>query len=71
MIMISSFSRSPSQNSEEFESFYTNFEHPLSDINARKPSVFVILGDFNTRSTSWWSNYIDSAERTKLFSLST
>ena len=70
-IIISSLYRSPSQNSEEFESFLTNFEHLLSDINARKPSVSVILGDFNARSTSWWSSDIDSLEGSKLFSLST
>ena len=69
-IIISSLYRSPSQNSEEFESFLTNFEHLLSDINARKPSVSVILGDFNARSTSWWSSDIDSLEGSKLFSLS-
>ena len=51
-IIISSLYRSPSQNSEEFESYLTNFEHLLSDINARKPSVSVILGDFNARSKS-------------------
>ena len=62
--MISSLYCSPSQNSEEFESFLTNFEHLFSDINDRKPSDFVILGFFNTRSSD-----IDSAEGTKLFSL--
>ena len=70
-IYISSLYGSPSQNSEEFESFLTNFEHLLSNINARKPSVSVILGDFNVRSTSWWSNDIGSLEGIKLFSLST
>ena len=70
-IIISSLYRSPSQNSEELESFLTNFEHLLSDINARKPSVSVILGDFNARSTSWWSNDIDSLKGTKLLSLCT
>ena len=68
--MILSLYRSPSQNSEEFESFLTNFEHHLSDINACQPSVSVILGDFNARSTSWWSSDIDSLEGSKLFSLS-
>ena len=34
-------------------------------------SVFVIIGDFNTRLTSRWSNNIDSLEGTKPFSLST
>ena len=37
---------------------------------AHKPSVSVILGDFNARSTSWWSDDIDSLESTKLLSLS-
>ena len=41
--IISSLYRSPSQISEEFESFLTNFEHLLSDMNARKPSVFLML----------------------------
>ena len=48
-IIISSLYRCSSQNSEEFESFLTNFEHLLSDIEARKSSVSVILGDFNAR----------------------
>ena len=69
--IISSLYRCPSQNSKEFESFLTNFEHLLSDINARKPSVSVTLGDFNARSTSRWSSDIDSLEGSKLFSLST
>ena len=69
-IIISSLYRSPSQNSEEFESFLTNFEQILSDINARKPPVSVILGDFNVRSTSWWSSDTDSLEGSKRFSLS-
>ena len=50
--MISSLYLCPSQNSEEVESFLTNYNYLLSDI-------------------SWWSNDIDSAEGTKLFSLST
>ena len=67
-IITSNLYHSPSQNSEEFESFLTSFEHLLSDINARKPSVSVVLGDFNAGSTSWWSNDIDLLEGTKLFS---
>ena len=70
-IIISSLYCSTSQNSKEFESFLTNFEHLLSDINSRKPSISVILGYFNARSTSWWSSEIDSLEGSKLFSLST
>ena len=31
----------------------------------------VILGNFDARLTSWWSNNIDSEEDAKIFSLST
>ena len=64
---ISSIYRSPSQNNEEFKSFFNNFEHMLSDINASKPSISVILSNLNARSTSWCSYDIDSVEGTKLF----
>ena len=59
-IIISSLYRFPNQNSEEFESFLTNAEHLLSDINARKSSVSVILVDCNARSTFWWFSDIHS-----------
>ena len=45
-IMVSSLYCSPSQNSKEFKSFLTDFEHWF-----KKPSVSVILGDFNARSS--------------------
>ena len=69
--MISCLYRSPSQISKGLESFSTNFEHLLSDINAHKSLVSVTLGDFDAISTSCWSNEIDSAKSTKLSSLST
>ena len=46
--------RSPSQNSNQFELFLSNLENLLSDINKRKPSLSVVTGDFNARSSSWW-----------------
>ena len=57
-IIIPCLYRSPSQNSEKPESVLTNFERLLSDINALKPAVSVILGDFNARPISCWSNDI-------------
>ena len=65
---MSSLYHSPSQDSEEFQSFLRNFEHLLSDINALN---IVVLGGFNATSIAWRSNDIDSVEGTKLFSLST
>ena len=34
-----------------------------------KPSLSVITGDFNVRSSSWWPKDINTTERSKLFSL--
>ena len=67
VIHFTSIYRSPSQMNKEFESFFNNFEPMISDINTSKPSLSVILSNLNARSTSWWSNDIDSVEGTKLF----
>ena len=61
--------RSPSQSNCEFESFLTNYDYLLSEINKCKPSLAVITGDFNARSPAWWSKDIHSTEGSKLFSL--
>ena len=34
-----------------------------------KPTVPVITGDFNARSSSWWSEDTNTSEETKLYSL--
>ena len=43
-------------------------ERLFSDINKQKPSLSVVTGDFNARSSYWWSNDINSTEGTNLFS---
>ena len=43
--------RSPSQGREEFESFYSEFDLFLSNINDLSPACCIIKGDFNARST--------------------
>ena len=48
--------RSPSQSSEEFDTFLSNFELPLDCIANRNPFVSMIIGDFNTRSNNWRSS---------------
>ena len=52
--------RSPSQSSNEFEEFLVNFDKLLNQVNMLKSSFTVILGDFNARSRSWWSDDITS-----------
>ena len=61
-IIVSVIYRSPRQNNNEFQLFITNLERLFSDINKRKPSLSVVTGDFNARSSSWWSNDINSIE---------
>ena len=68
-MIVSVIYRSPSQNNREFDSFLLNFEQLLSDISTRKPTVSIITGDFNARSSSWWSNDIKTLEDTNLYSL--
>ena len=60
---------SPSQSTYEFDSFISNFEIFLNDINKRKPSLSAVTGDFNSRSSSWWSKDTDTIEGLRLFSL--
>ena len=54
---------------DEFDSFLSNFENFLNDINKPKPSLSVVTSDFNLRSSSWWSKDTDTIEGLKLSSL--
>ena len=68
-VIVSVIYRSPSQSTDEFDSFLSNFENFLNDINKRKPSLSAVTGDFNSRSSSWRSKDTDTIEGLKLFSL--
>ena len=60
--------RSPSQTNDEFDTFLSNLQLLLSDINYRKTSLSVVTGDFNSRCSSWWSSDINTTEGLKRFS---
>ena len=47
--------RSPSQNSEQFEIFIGNLQRVLTNIRNERPSCIVFTGDFNCRSSQWWT----------------
>ena len=68
-VIVSVIYSSPSQNNSEFDLFLSIFKKLLSDISKRKPSLSVIRGDFNARSSSWWPKDINVPEGLKLFSL--
>ena len=65
-VIVSVIYRSPSQNNGEFDLFLSNFKKLLNDMNERKPFLSVITGDFNARSSSWWSKDIVTTEGSKL-----
>ena len=69
-VIVSVIYRSPSQSINEFDSFLSNLENLVSDINNRKPALFIITGDFNARYQSWRSNDINTTEGSKLLALS-
>ena len=62
---------SPSQSSIEFESFLSGFEDLLSSGLFSKSQVTVILGNFNTRLSTWWSNGITNLNGILIDSLTT
>ena len=68
-VIISVIYRFPSQSNDDLDSFISNFQHLLSNINKRKPSLLVISGDFNAKFSSWWSNDISTIEGSKLYTL--
>ena len=60
---------SPSQSSEEFDTFLSNFEFLLDYIANRKPFASIIICDFNARSNNWCSSDKTTYEGKKLESL--
>ena len=59
-ICLVSIYRTPSQSSNECNTFLLNFEQLLTYLNSIKPHVQLVTGDFNVRSSSWWSEDIDT-----------
>ena len=47
--------KSPIQDSFEFENILSNFAKVLSDTTSCNSLFTIILGDFNARSSVWWT----------------
>ena len=60
---------SPTQTSPQFDDFLSNFEKFFDDVQIFQPAFAVILGDFNARSKSWWSDDSTAIEDPRLDSL--
>ena len=61
--------RSPSQTSDEFQSFISNLEKLLININSFDPHFVILLSDFNAKSKSWSINDTATEEGTILENL--
>ena len=48
--------RSPSQISDDFNSFTNNLEKLVINISSTSPHFILIIGDFNAKSSNWSSN---------------
>ena len=61
--------RSPNQDSFQFEIFLSNFYKVVSDTTSCNSLFIIILGDFNGRSSVWWTRDKNTIEVTHLESL--
>ena len=66
-VKVSVIFRSPSQSNSKFDLFLSNFNKLLRDISKRKPSLSVITGEFNARSSSWWPKDINTTGERNCF----
>ena len=68
-LLFSTLYRSPSQSLDEFENFLTDFEDCLSSMCSKNPDLITILGDFNAKSSNWWTGDNTSYEGLRIDSL--
>ena len=61
--------RSTSQSTNKFKEFLVNFDESLKQVNMLKSSFTIIIGDFDGRSRSWWSDGITSYEGSRIDSV--
>ena len=53
---------SPSQTSDDFNSFTTNLEKLVLNISSTNPHFILMIGGFNAKSSNWSSNDTTAAE---------
>ena len=54
--------RSPSQSSDEFDTFLIKLEHMIDTIFNYDPNIVLVLGDFNAKLSSWKTDDNDTLE---------
>ena len=63
--------RSPSQSPGEFDTFCSNFNLFLPNINDLNPASSIVIGDFNARNSKWRSSDKETFEGRAIHSLTT
>ena len=58
--------RSPSQPITEFYKFLSNFDKLPNHIRQFRPSLTIMLGNFDARSKAWWPDDVTSQKAHKL-----
>ena len=58
--------RSPSQTSDDFDSLTINLEKLVINISSTNPHFILMIGGFNTKSSTWSSNDAMTAEGAQL-----
>ena len=54
--------RSPTQSPEQFDGFINHLQMTLNRFQAEKPHMTILTGDFNCRSSQWWSQDVEHPE---------
>ena len=63
--------RSPSQSHEELDTFCSNLDLLLSNINNNHPNCSILIGDFNAKSSRWCSSDKDNKAGCELDNITT
>ena len=53
---IVSLYKSPSQSADEFENFKNKLNLAIESITQNNPFLTVVIGNFNARSSKWWTD---------------
>ena len=65
-ILFGTLYRTPSQNSQQFETFIDRLQEAIDKMKAENPHSIILTGDFNCRSNIWWTGDIEQPEGTAL-----
>ena len=61
--------RSPSQSANEFENFLNKLNLTMESITQNSPFLTDVIGDFNARSSKWWTDNKTTQEGLKIENL--